>query len=232
MHLAWLLWFVVLTPVVVHLHELGHAAAALRLTRDSVVVQACTRPVRAVGLGRLHIAVGVPALSGVCFHASAPGRLGNAKIAAAGPVVSLATGLVAAAGWYAWGGVPLGVFAATSLFTGVLNLVPFELEPAGSGLHAPRETDGRVILRSFGLAPARRADVQPPMIRAPFAVALGLIAAITAWLQPLVLLPLAATFGHAWYATRRARRPTGTRPSPKRPEQWETGRSVAPPGGR
>jgi hypothetical protein len=205
MSLTWLLWFAIVAPVVVHLHELGHAAAALRLTRDSVVVQGCVGTVGAVGLGRLQVAIGLPSFSGVCFHADAPGRFGNAAIAAAGPLVSLVTGVVAAWAWVSGsGGTPLAAFAVASLFTAVANLIPCELGSAGA--FAPQETDGRVILRALGLVTPRRRAAPPPVIRAPFAIVLAAVAVAAAVISPPLLLVLAATFGVAWVQTSRSLR--------------------------
>ncbi len=200
--LPWLAWFAVLMPAVVHLHELGHAAAALRLTRDSVVVQGCVRPVGALGMGRLHVAYGLPSLSGVCFHADA-GRRRNAVIAAAGPLVSLLTGLLAGWAWCAGhGGTGLAAFALASLLVGVVNLLPLQLGPA-RGMHAAAESDGAVILRALGLARTRPADAPQPVIRAPFAVLLAGVAVLAATVSPLLLLLVGATAGHAWHVTRR-----------------------------
>jgi hypothetical protein len=231
--LPWLLWLLVVTPVVVHLHELAHAVAALRLTRDSVVVQGCVRPAGAIGLGRLHIAVGLPALSGVCFHADAPQRHGNAIIAAAGPLVSLMTGAIAGWAWFEGGaGTAVAAFALMSLVTGVLNLLPVELGPAGQGLHAPGESDGRVILRSLGLVAAGRRDRTRPVIRAPFVLALGAVAILTVLVAPLMLVPLAVLFGHAWLVARRDQRTAPAEGPPPTPPRWDSSRSVAPPSGR
>jgi hypothetical protein len=202
-HLHWLLLFALVTPVVVHLHELGHAAAALRLTRDSVVVQGCFRTFRAVGIGRLQIALGVPSLSGVCFHADA-GRRGNGWIAAAGPAASLLAGLAAGTAWLAGnGGDLLAAFALANLLTGVVNLLPLHLAPA-SGIHAAAESDGQVILRALGLARPRRAGARRPLLRWPFAVLLGLVAVLAAFVAPVTLLPLAACFGYGWWASERS----------------------------
>jgi hypothetical protein len=219
-----LLWFLVVTPVVVHLHELGHAAAALRLTRDAVVVQACVRPVGAMRIGRLHIAIGLPALSGVCYHADAGRGHGNATIAAAGPLVSLVTGGAAGWAWFAGhGGAWLAAFAIMSLLAGLTNLLPAHVE---DGAAAVRESDGRIILRSLGLARAPREDA--PIIRWPFAVLLALVALGSAYLHPLLPLALAAVLGHAWWLVRRERGPASRAGVPAR-EAWDASGSVAPP---
>ena len=56
--LAWCLAILLAGPLVVLIHELGHAVAALALTRGPVVVQTGRRAFLTPRIGRLTLAIG------------------------------------------------------------------------------------------------------------------------------------------------------------------------------
>ena len=94
--LAWCLAVLLAGPVVLLVHELGHAVAALLLTRGPVVVQTGRRAFLTPRLGRLTLALGPGGLqAGACWHLAPESRAAEAAIAAAGPLASLLTATAA-----------------------------------------------------------------------------------------------------------------------------------------
>lgn len=150
---------VLLSPLTVLVHELGHAAAFLGSGAQRVRVDLGRGSGRAVGIGRFELALHWRIALG---EGSARGdadltRREMIVVAAAGPVASLggfAAGLLL--GYFGgWSGA-LEAWTAAN-FIGFLNLLPFTVGPARS--------DGRVILEALGALGDPKPD-QAPMRRA------------------------------------------------------------------
>jgi hypothetical protein len=182
--LAFPLLGVAWAPVLVLLHELGHALAAILLTDGDVELD-----VRGAGV-----------LGGkVTYEASRIRRpRDEAWIAAAGPAVSLVLAVVL---WLAWLGsgatslvtiVGAGAFSATlQFFTSALPL------RYGAGLGGPADSDGRVIWRVLTGAPPggierelRRAGEPEPVIRPRSLAALVLVFLLAVLVSPGLALTL------------------------------------------
>jgi hypothetical protein len=146
--------------LLVFVHELGHAAAALALRPGRRVWVVVGRhphrgphpyPTRWVVLGRLAIAFNpMPALrriAGICVYEPPVMRTERALIAFAGPAADLAAGLVT------WNGLMrvdpgllhdvLWVTTFSFLIKAVVNLLPFSSTDSG-GIRSP--SDGAVII--------------------------------------------------------------------------------------
>ncbi|MBN1529024.1 MAG: hypothetical protein JW895_08180 [Thermoleophilaceae bacterium] len=170
---------------------MGHAAAALLLTRGRVAVGVGgDRDGLVLTAGRLELGLS-PAVApdGECVVDDGSLRVPKAEawVAAAGPLVSL---LVAV--FVAW----LQTF---------LTALPLRY---GAGV-GPGESDGRAIWRILtggppgGLAREERRLARPERAVRPVHVAtLALVAVLTALVEPLLLLVLAALFGLGWLMQR------------------------------
>jgi hypothetical protein len=176
------------TPVLVLLHELGHAFAALVLTDGEV-------------------SVGMGPLGGWATYE--PERLRRSRdaawIAAAGPAVSLT---IAIALWSAWVGagpdfgvtiVWVGAWAATGHFLASALPVVY-----GAGFGFAAESDGRVIWRVLTGAPPGgierelRRLTEPQRAIRPAYLALLVLAAVLGFLaDPMTAVLLAVIFGLA-----------------------------------
>jgi hypothetical protein len=156
--LAWCLAILLAGPIVLLVHELGHALAALALTRGPVVVQTGRRAFVTPRIGRLTLALGPGGLqAGACWHLAPDTRRAEAAIAAAGPLASLTTACVAAGAVLALGPprpvmLALAAVAVLGTLDAIGNLWP-ALHPARRTVTgAPQESDGRIVARCLGLA--------------------------------------------------------------------------------
>jgi hypothetical protein len=183
-----LLFVVAWAPILVGLHELGHAAAALILTDGDV----------SIGLNRLGMDGG--------WASYEPDRLrrprDEAWILAAGPAASLA---VAVALWLIWSGgeesslVSLtGVGAITATFLFATSALPLRY---GRGFGDGGESDGRGVWRILTGGPPRiDVELREPFehtvsgTRPVFVVVLGLIVVLTLLVDPLLAVELVALF--------------------------------------
>jgi hypothetical protein len=179
------------TPVLVLVHELGHAFAALLLTRGDVSIQ-----LRSGGLDG----------GSATYDADRLRRpRDEAWIAAAGPAVSLAAACLL---WWLWAKTPAddsgklafaGAWVATGHFLG--SALPIRY---GAGFTGPMESDGRAIWRILIGAPPggierelRRMTEPEPGVRPVFAVLLVIIGVLTFLLDPVLGLFLVGLFGFA-----------------------------------
>jgi len=158
--LAWCLAVLLAGPIVLLLHELGHAVAALALTRGPVVVQTGRRAFVTPRLGRLTLALGPGGLhAGACWHLAPSSRPAEAAIAAAGPLASLLLATVASLACLRLDPprgleLPLAAIAVLGVLDAAGNLWP-ALHPARrTATGAPQESDGRIVARC--LAQPRR----------------------------------------------------------------------------
>jgi hypothetical protein len=185
-------------PLLVLLHELGHALAAMALTDGEVEID-----MRAAGV-----------FGGSVTYE--PARLRRPRheawIAAAGPAVTL---LVAAVLWLAWVEsaadslvtiLGAGAFAAT--FQLATSAIPLHY---GAGLGGPADSDGRAIWRILrGVPPGglkrelRRESEPEPAARPMFVVVLVAVAALCLFLDPWLLVALVGLFGAATLMQRKA----------------------------
>ena len=160
--LAWCLAILLAGPLVMLLHELGHALAALALTRGPVVVQTGRRALLTPRVGRLTLAIGPGGLqAGACWHLAPGSRRAEAAIAAAGPLASLLTaaaGATACLGLHPPRGLApaLAALAVLGAIDAVANLWPALHPAARTVTGAPQESDGRIVARCLGLAFAAR----------------------------------------------------------------------------
>ena len=197
-------------------HELGHALAALALTRGSVgigVGAAHDGPHR-ISVGRLRVAFGVvPFVGGECSYD--PDTLRRARdeawVAAAGPLASLAAAIGLAALALALGpaddlGVRVAVLGGqVAAFHALFTLLPIRYA-LGSGA-AGRESDGlavwRILTGSTGTIPALTHGVDSPTQRAAHpavVILLVLIAGFTLVFVDFGLgLAVVGLFGLAWW---------------------------------
>jgi hypothetical protein len=177
---------VAVAPLLIALHELGHAAAALALTDGPVVLRVGTRE-QGSGLAvgsRLIVAVGRGLTrGGSVHHMPAQTRRDAAIIVAAGPAATLLGGLVAAIlafRLYVHGGprLELYVFAAAavdSLGALLLNGSRDLIKQPGGQLHP---TDGEQLARLAGAEPREQRRRTSPIAW----IALALIAGLTVFL--------------------------------------------------
>jgi hypothetical protein len=210
-----ILWAI---PLVL-LHELGHAAAGLVLTRGRVEVAVGDRADQLVlEAGRLELGLSWSfSPGGECRIDSGELRAPKAEawIAAAGPAASLVVAVVLLSASVSAGvfdpGTPL---AARVLVTGggmalgqfFLSALPLRY---GRGL-GPGESDGRAIWRVLtgappgGLARELRREARGERVAHPAALAvLLLIVALTLFLDPLLALMTILLFAVAWLLNRR-----------------------------
>ena len=160
--LAWCLAVLLAGPLVMLLHELGHALAALALTRGPVVVQTGRRAFLTPSIGRLTLAIGPGGLqAGACWHLAPDSPRAEAAIAAAGPLASLMT--AATAGTACLLLQPpraalllLAALAVLAALDALGNLWPALHPPRRTVTGAPQESDGRIVARCLGLAFAGR----------------------------------------------------------------------------
>lgn len=188
----WLLFPLLATawaPLLVLLHELGHALTAMALTDGRVSIH-----MRGAGL-----------LGGAVHYepAALRRRRGEAWIAAAGPAVSL---VAAALLWVAWldsGAESLATVLGAGAFTATLQLftsaLPFRY---GAGLGGPADSDGRVMWRVLTGAPPggierelRRESEPEPAARPAFVVLLVALGALAFALDPVLGLALVGMIG-------------------------------------
>jgi hypothetical protein len=184
--LEFLLIFLLWTPVLVLLHELGHAFAALLLTDGEVTIE-----MRAGGFDG----------GSATYDGERLRRPHDAAwIAAAGPAVSLAAACML---WFAWvktQGASVafaGAWIASGHFLG--SVLPIYY---GAGLNGSRESDGRVIWRLLTGAPPggierelRRMSEPEPAVRPVFAVLLGIVGVLAIAVDPVMGLALVGLFG-------------------------------------
>ena len=178
---------VLLSPLIVLLHELGHAAAFLRTGARRVRVDLGRGEGRAIELGPLDVALHWRVALG---EGSASGdelltRRDAIEVAAGGPLASLvglAAGLLLseATAWNVW----LEAWTLGNAI-GVLNLLPFTVGTSRS--------DGRLILEALDVlgAPEPRTPIRLPFIIA-LAVIIPLAFAVQIVLGLFLLLILAA----------------------------------------
>ena len=160
--LAWCLAILLAGPLVMLIHELGHAVAALVLTRGPVVVQTGRRAFLTPRIGRLTLAIGPGGLqAGACWHRAPDTQGREAVIAAAGPIASLALATIAGCACLALdpsrtAGLALAAIAVLGILDAIGNLIPL-LHPARRTVTgAPQESDGRIVARCLGLGFAAR----------------------------------------------------------------------------
>lgn len=189
--LAFILLAAVWGPVLVLLHEVGHAFAALALTDGEVSID-----LHGAGLagGRVNFE---------------PVRLrhprGEAWIAAAGPAVTLFAATVLWLAWLRSGSNSLATLPGTGACVATLQFVTSALPLRyGAGLGGPGETDGRVIWRVLTGAPPggierelRRLGKPEPAARPAFVAVLLLVVVLTFVMDPLLGLALMGMFGVA-----------------------------------
>jgi hypothetical protein len=198
-----LLWFA-WTPVLLVVHELGHAFAALLLTDGEVSIGMRARPMP----------------MGTCTYDPACLRRPRAEawIMAAGPAASL----VAAIALF-WGSLEAGLGATEGAFTHVLlvgsgcALMQFVVTALpvhyGEGIvDGGADSDGRAMWRILtgappgGLARAERELGRPQRTMHPvLMVLLAAIFLLTMFVDPTMVLSLAALFGAAWLLQRSSR---------------------------
>jgi hypothetical protein len=156
---TWIICVWALAPICTLLHELGHAAVALRLTRDPVLVQVgTTKHATRVHFGRLHMSLSLYGAGGFCrSNANGLTRAQHLERILAGPVVNLllAATLVPFA-LHSHGTVHVALICAvlTNALMGVGNLVP---RHGHLTINRGRPSDG---LQAWCLL--RRRPVPPP----------------------------------------------------------------------
>ena len=191
--------FLAALSIAILVHEAGHAAFALALTREQVTLQVGLGPSAAIGLGRLELRLAPILYGGFCTHQGAERSGDRALIAAAGPVASI---FLAACAVSLHERLSEEVLIA-SVFMALFTLVPMRY-PGGA------DSDGLAILRA--LFPTARVVLRPAgtetrpqrPLRLPFAILLG-ICTVLAFLASVGLgLVAVALFGAVWLAERHA----------------------------
>jgi hypothetical protein len=187
--LAYTLLGVAWSPILVLLHELGHALAALALTDGEVSID-----MRAAGLR-----------GGVASYSSSSLRNPRAEalIAAAGPAVSLGAASVL---FYAWvakapGSLILGAGALGAIGLFVASALPVRY---GAGLGGRGESDGLVIWRVLTGGPPGgterdlgRLDKPERAVRPGFALLLAIAGVLALLADPMLALGMGCLFGLA-----------------------------------
>jgi hypothetical protein len=183
--------FIAWAPILVWLHEAGHAFAALVLTDGEVKIK-----LHAGGL-----------LGGTTTFDESTLRSARdaAWIAAAGPAVTL---IAAGALWLAWLGTNAYTFVTVAgvgawLASGQFAMAALPIRYS-AGMGTPTDSDGRAIWRILTGAPpggldrelARAGRPEPPMRRG-FAVVLAVVAGLILFVDARMVLELAALFGIA-----------------------------------
>jgi hypothetical protein len=209
--MAWPIWKFLLVswlwaPLLVLVHELGHALTALDLTRGRVLLKVGIGRVAALRVGRVEFELGLPG-PGLCVYE--PETLkGSARseawIAAAGPLTSLMAaatlGLLAAMsdGWLQ---DVLGLGSLASVFGAAVTGLPLRY---GRGLGVRGESDGMAVWRILtGGPPGGERDIKEPAVARPaFLVVLGLVGVLAVLMSPLLGLTLVALFGGAFLLQR------------------------------
>jgi peptidase M50-like protein len=195
-------------PVLLLVHELGHATTALDLTDGRVGVVLGREPgmVR-FSLGRCDFMLSPWLVSGGhCAYDPSRLRRGRdeAWIAAAGPIASLFTcltlmalALMVESGHEGIGKLlAVGAIGAAGHF--LFSALPLDY---GAGLGASAsDSDGRAVRRILtGYRPRERSD---RVARHVFVVLLGLIGVLAFVMSPLLGLAVVAMFGLAWLMQR------------------------------
>jgi hypothetical protein len=193
-------------PVLVLVHEMAHAAVALRLTDGPVIVGGSRDTRLAVaGPGRLRVELGASLLTGGrCVFDPAGLRVprGEAWIAAAGPIASLGCCLVLG---YAAIAAGLGVRDTTlvailgpgACAAGIMFVVTALPIRYGAGLDPRGDSDGRVIWRVLTGAPpggVERESRPEREVRPVFALLLIFISGLALAANPWLLLVLVGLF--------------------------------------
>jgi hypothetical protein len=195
---AMLVALIVWQPLLLLLHELGHALAALALTRGEVRIDLARGP-----------------FVGVCEYDPSEPRVAHAEawVAAAGPAVSLAAAAVL---WIATLGSSEWTVGTWIVFAGAISAsLQFAITALpiryGAGLDdAGADSDGRAVWRILTGAPpgglareAQRMGRRDPAIRPAFAVVLVAIVVATAFLSLAFAAILVALVGVAFVLQRR-----------------------------
>jgi membrane-associated protease RseP (regulator of RpoE activity) len=185
-------------------HEAAHAAFALAVTREPVILQVGFGPALGTQIGRLRLRLAPFLLGGYCSYGGSLRPGDRALVAAAGPVSSV---FLAALAWslrdqfpLSFAGLCLGQVAIMSAGMALLTAFPARL-PIG-------ETDGLAVLRA--LFPTSRLVLSSQRIvrrpgrplRAPFAAVLALVAVLAFVASPWLGLLLMTIFGLAYLGER------------------------------
>jgi hypothetical protein len=195
------------SPLLVLLHELGHAVAALALTDGEVAVILGRGSGLELAAERFRLQVGLrPSPTALCMYqpTTLRRRRAEAWIALAGPAVSLATGVLLFRL-----ASDLDGHARDVLFVGGLGAVgPFlaSARPVryGAGLSVG-DSDGRVVwlvLTGGRLRAAERPQPAERIAHPVFLVLLGLVALVTVFLDVWLLIALVGMFAFAWHSQR------------------------------
>jgi hypothetical protein len=189
--LVFILFSVAWSPLLVLLHETGHALAALALTDGEVSIS-----MRGAGV-----------LGGSVSYdpASLRHARGEAWIAAAGPAVTLFAAAVLWLAWLSSGSNSATTLVAAGALVATLHFVTSALPLRyGAGLGGPDDTDGRVIWRVLTGAPPggierdlRRLGEPERAAHPLFLVVLVLIVVLSFVMDPLLGLGLVGMFGAA-----------------------------------
>ena len=158
-----MLYSALVSPVLVVVHELGHALAALWRTDGRVFVRLGAKRRRwRVQSGRFAMEAGPSELAlagGFCaYNAAGISPVSSAIISIAGPVASLAGAALTAVLWQATGGVLRDVLATATLggcFVGIINALPLTFTSSRSRPGPVIRLDGRAALDALRLNDAR-----------------------------------------------------------------------------
>jgi tetratricopeptide (TPR) repeat protein len=138
-------WYLVFLPIIVVVHEAGHAVASLLLGHRVVEIRIGAGPALRLNAGRTQILIGVLPLSGhvASGSSSAVGfRWKRAVIVAAGPATNA---LMFGAGLLYLPSSLLREFAVVNAFVLINNLLPFsQRTPLG-----PQPNDGLALIRTL-----------------------------------------------------------------------------------
>jgi hypothetical protein len=176
-------------PVLVLLHELGHALAAILLTDGEVELD-----VRGAGI-----------LGGKVTYESSPIRHSRdeAWIAAAGPAATLVVVLILWIVWFGSGATSLVTIVGAGAFSATLQFFTSALPLRyGAGLGGPADSDGRVIWRVLTGAPPggierelQRVGDPEPWIRPGYLATLVVVFLLAILVSPGLALALVVMFG-------------------------------------
>jgi hypothetical protein len=187
--LVFILFGIAWSPVLVLLHEAGHALAALALTDGEVSIS-----MRGAGV-----------LGGSVSYdpASLRRARGEAWVAAAGPAVTLFAATVLWLAWLRSGSTSPMTLVAAGAWVATLQFVTSALPLRyGAGLGGPGDSDGRVIWRVLAGGPPGgierdlgRVGKPERAMRPAFVALLVLVVALALVVEPILVLWLAGAFG-------------------------------------